>query len=39
MVDENIRKTVMITKFGLFEWNVMPFGLKNTTNVFSQKMA
>jgi hypothetical protein len=29
----------MITKFGLFKWNVMPFGLKNATNIFSRTMA
>jgi hypothetical protein len=39
MADEDICKTVVITKFKLFEWNVIPFGLKNTTNVFSRTMA
>jgi hypothetical protein len=34
MVDEDIRKTIVITKFGLFEWKVMPFGLKNATRIF-----
>jgi hypothetical protein len=29
----------MITKSKLFEWNVMPFGLKNATSIFSYTMA
>jgi len=36
MVDEDIRKTIVIRKFGLFERNVMPFGLKNATRTFFQ---
>jgi hypothetical protein len=38
MSDADIWKTILITKFELFEWNVMPFGLKNATNIFSRMM-
>ncbi len=38
MADEDVWKIVVITKSGLFEWNVMPFGLKNTTSMFSRTM-
>jgi hypothetical protein len=34
MLDEDICKTVMITKSRLFEWKVMPFGLKNVIGIF-----
>jgi hypothetical protein len=39
MLDEDVRKTIVITKSGLFEWNVMPFVLKNATKIFSCTMA
>jgi hypothetical protein len=39
MAPENMRKTIIITKSGFYEWNVMPFGLKNATNIFSRMMA
>jgi hypothetical protein len=29
MAPEDICKYVLITKFGLFNWIVMPFGMKN----------
>ncbi len=35
---EDVKKTSFITKSGLYEWLVMPFGLKNVTNMFSQTM-
>jgi hypothetical protein len=36
---ENVRKKIMlITKFGFFDWNVMPFGIKNATGTFSRTM-
>jgi hypothetical protein len=39
MANENIQKIVIITKYGLFEWKVMPFKLKNATRIFSRTMA
>jgi hypothetical protein len=39
MAPKNIKKVVIITKSRFFEWNVMPFRLKNTTNTFSRTMA
>ncbi len=36
MAPNDIKKTTIITKLGLYEWNVMPFGLKNLTNAFFQ---
>jgi hypothetical protein len=38
MIPEDIKKTTMITKNGLFEWLVMPFGLKNVVGSFSRMM-
>jgi hypothetical protein len=38
-VDEDVRKTVIITKTRFFEWNIMPFKLKNATNTFFNTMA
>jgi hypothetical protein len=36
MVLENIHKYALITKIGLFDWTVMPFGMKNATYIFSR---
>jgi hypothetical protein len=35
---EDVKKTALITKSSLFDWNVMPFGMKNATNTFSRTM-
>jgi hypothetical protein len=36
---DDVKKTKIITKSSLYEWNVMPFKLKNATNTFSRTMA
>jgi hypothetical protein len=35
MAPEDMRKTVLITKSGLYDWMVMPFGFKNATSTFT----
>jgi len=39
MVPEDVKKTALITKTGLYDWTVMPFGLKNATNTFTRTMS
>jgi hypothetical protein len=38
MAPKNILKNAIITKSRFSMWNVMPFGLKNTTSTFSKMM-
>jgi hypothetical protein len=39
MSPNDVKKTAIITKSGLYDWNVMPFGLKNAIVTFSRTMA
>jgi putative transposase len=39
MASEDVKKIALITKTGLYDWTVMPFGLKNATSTFSRTMA
>jgi hypothetical protein len=38
MLPDDIKKIAIITKYGLYDWNVMLFGLKNVTGMFSKTM-
>jgi hypothetical protein len=38
MAQEDIHKSTLITKFGLFDWIIMPLGMKNATNTLSRTM-
>ncbi len=39
MAPEDVKKTALITKTGLYDWTVMPFGLKNATSTFTRIMS
>jgi len=39
MALDDIKNTIVITKLSLYELNIMPFGVKNSINTFSQIMA
>jgi hypothetical protein len=39
MAPEDMKKTTLITKTGLYDWTVMPFGLKNATSTFTLTMS
>jgi hypothetical protein len=39
MAPEDMKKTALITKTGLYDWIVMPFGLKNATSMFTRTMS
>jgi hypothetical protein len=39
MVPEDMKKTALVTKTGLYDWTVMPFGLKNAISTFTRTMS
>jgi hypothetical protein len=39
MAPEDEKKTALTTKTGLYDWTVMPFGLKNATSTFTRTMS
>jgi len=39
MLLDDIKKIAIITKSGLYDWNVMPFRLKNATRTFFRTIA
>jgi hypothetical protein len=39
MALEDMKKTTLITKTRLYDWTVMPFGLKNATSTFTKIMS
>jgi hypothetical protein len=39
MAFEDVKKTALVTKTGLYDWMVMPFGLKNVTSTFTRTMS
>jgi len=39
MAPEDMKKTTLVTKTRLYDWTVMPFGLKNATSTFTRTMS
>ncbi len=39
MAPKNMKKTALITNIRLYDWIVMPFGLKNAPNIFIKTMS
>jgi hypothetical protein len=39
MAPEDVKKTALITKTGLYDWIVMPFGFKNVRSTFTRTMS
>jgi hypothetical protein len=39
MAPKDVKKTTLVTKTGLYDWTVMPFGLKNVTSTFTRTMS
>jgi hypothetical protein len=39
MAPEDMKKTSLITKTGLYDWIVMPFRLKNAMSTFTRTMS
>ncbi len=39
MAPKDMKKTTLITKTGLYDWTIMPFGLKNATSTFTRTMS
>jgi len=39
MAFEDMKKMALITKIGLYDWIVMPFGLKNATSTSTKTMS
>jgi putative transposase len=38
MAPEDMKKTALITRTGLYDWIIMPFGLRNATSTFTRTM-
>jgi len=39
MAPDDMKKTALVTKTELYDWTVMPFGLKNATSIFTRTMS
>jgi hypothetical protein len=39
MAPEDMKKTTLVTKIGLYDWTIIPFGLKNATSTFTRTMS